>query len=196
MSRRSYASALDEVLKPLGFHRMGKRWSRLVGSVQEEIDLQVSSIAGTTANLWTKDVATEDLLREAIPWKRPIGIIQEGYRIGGLMEGNLDRWWKNDPNGPVELAEAIRLHAPAYFESRRGIEDQARYFGRNSPRWGPAPTRIYLALTLYRMGEFEEANQALENPPRSLREPWTTQVDSVRAWLQSRKGEADVRSKK
>jgi hypothetical protein len=63
-----------------------------------------------------------------------MGIIQEGCRIGHLMEGNLDRWWKNDPNGPAELAEALKAHAPAYFESHRSIEAQARNFGRGSSR--------------------------------------------------------------
>lgn len=112
MKRKSYVSALDEALNPLGFQRVGRVWSRHVGTVLEQIDLQVSSIAGTTANLWTKDLATEALLQEAIPWKRPIGIIQESVRIGELMEGRLDRWWKNDANGPAELAEALRVHAP------------------------------------------------------------------------------------
>lgn len=191
MRRRSYTLALDDALKPLGFQREGRVWSRLVGSVLEKIDLQVSSIAGTTANLWTKDVATEALLQEAIPWKRPIGIIQEGYRIGHLMDGNLDRWWKNDLNGPAELADALRLHAPEYFENRRSIEDQARYFGRSSLRWGPAPTRIYLAPTLYRMGEVAEACRSLSDPPKSLVETWKAQVDSVREWLGCRtEGEA------
>ncbi len=105
------------------------------GDVLEQIDLQVSSIAGTIANLWAKDVATEDLLREAIPWKRPTGIIQEGYRIGHLMDGNLYRWWKNDPNGQVELARALRVRAPPYFEARRSLEDQAISFGRKATRW-------------------------------------------------------------
>jgi hypothetical protein len=183
MSRKSYVSALDEVLKPLGFQRAGRVWSRQVGSVLERIDLQVSSIAGTTANLWTKDLATEALLQEAIPWKRPIGIIQEGYRIGELMEGKLDRWWKNDPNGPAELAEALKVHAPGYFEGHRSIEAQARYFGRGSPRWYWVPGRIYLALTLYRMGEIEEACNVLSDPPKSLVGTWKAQVDSVRDWL-------------
>jgi hypothetical protein len=186
MSRKSYVSALDETLKPLGFQRAGRVWSCQVGTVLEQIDLQVSSIAGTTANLWTKDLATEALLREAIPWKRPIGIIQEGFRIGGLMEGNLDRWWKSDPNGPAELAEALKVHAPGYFESRRSIEAQARYFGRGSPRWHWTPGRIYLALTLYRMGEIEEACSALSDPPKSLVGTWKDQVDSVRDWLRCR----------
>jgi hypothetical protein len=182
MRRQSYVSALDEVLKPLGFQRVGRRWSRVVGDVLEEVDLQVSSVAGTTANLWSKDLVTEDLLRQAIPWKRPMGIIQEGQRVGEVMCGR-DIWWKNDPNGPAELAEAIRVHAPSYFEAQRDLEDQANQFGRRAPKWGLTPNRIYLALTLYRMGEVEEAFRALSHAPRSVGGTWKAQLDSVRAWL-------------
>lgn len=42
---------------------------------------------------------------------------------------------------------------------------------------------MYLALTLYRMGEIEEACRALSNPPKSLVGTWKDQVDSVRNWL-------------
>ncbi len=120
----------------------------------EHVDLQVSSIAGTTANLWSYDTATSDLLKKAIPWKPDVGMVLSAWRIGDLMDGR-DRWWKNDPNGPSELAEALKIHAPPFFEARRSLEDQARFFGRAEPRWYPSSTadRMYLALTLYRMGE-------------------------------------------
>jgi len=182
MSRKSYATALDEVLMPMGFTRDGVWWSRTVGTVLEQIDLQTSNVAGTTANLRTKDLATEELLCEAIPWKRPMEIVRFGMRIGTLMRGK-DKWWRNDPNGPSELAEAIRTHADRYFESRRSLEDQARYFGRQSDRFGPASIRIYLALTLYRMGEIDEALRALENPPKTMTPSWRPQVESAREWL-------------
>lgn len=182
MSRKSYPAALNEVLKPMGFIRDGKWWSRTVGTVQERVNLQTSSIAGTTANLYTKDLATEELLCEAIPWKRPMGMVEFGMRIGELMRGN-DKWWRNDPDGPAELAEAMGTHAEAHFASRRSLEDQARWFGRQSDKFGPASLRIYLALTLYRMGEIDEALRALENPPKTMTPSWIPQVESVRQWL-------------
>ncbi|THD63925.1 DUF4304 domain-containing protein [Phenylobacterium sp.] len=184
MSRRTYAAALNDVLAPMGFERGERSWSRTVGTVLEEIDLQKSQIAGTTANLWSKDLATEELLRQAIPWKRPLDLLPSVYRIGTLMNGS-DRWWKNDPNGPAELAEAIRVHAPAFFEGRRSLEDQARLFGRAEPRWKPSGTasRMYLALTLYRMGQKEEACAVLQSPPRTAPASWLAQAESVRNWL-------------
>jgi len=184
MTRMSYVAAVDSVLKPIGFTREGKEWSRRVGTMSEHIDLQVSSIAGTTANLWSYDTETSELLKKAIPWKADVGMVLSAWRIGDLMNGN-DRWWKNDPNGPSELAEALRIHAPPFFEARRSLEDQARFFGRAEPRWFRSGTasRIYLALTLYRMGELEEACIALQNPPRTAPASWLAQAESVRKWL-------------
>jgi hypothetical protein len=184
MTRQSYVGAIDGVLKPMGFSREGREWSRRIGTVVDTVDLQVSSIAGTTANLWSYDTATSDLLKEAIPWKPDIVMVPSASRIGILMNG-YDRWWKNDPNGPTEVAEALSLHVSPFFEARRSLADQARFFGRAEPRWTPGrtTTRIYLALTLYRMGELEEACAALQNPPRTVPASWLAQAESVRKWL-------------
>lgn len=184
MTRKSYVTALDEVLKPMGFTRQGKEWSRRIGTVVEHVGLQASSIAGTTANLWSYDAATNDLLKQAVASNPDAGMVLRAWRIGTLMNG-YDRWWKNDPNGPDELAEAIRVHAPPFFEGRRSLEDQARLFGRAEPRWKPGGTasRIYLALTLYRMGELEEACAALRNPPKTAPASGLAEAESVRKWL-------------
>ena len=179
---------MDSVLKPMGFVREGREWSRQVGSIEEMVDLQTSQFAGTTANLWSKDLATEELLREAVPWLKPAVMVIFPSRIGQLMEGR-DRWWKNDPNGPVELSQAVGAHAQAFFENHRSLEDQALKFGRLSPKW--SGSRINLALTLYRMGEIDEAYQALENLPKTIPEVWKRQAESVRNWIlesQSKEG--------
>lgn len=184
MSRKSYVAAVDDVLKPMGFVRNGRQWTRRVGTVEETVALQVSSIAGTTANLWSYDTATNDLLKEAIPWKPDVGMELYASRIGTLMTG-YDRWWKNDPNGPAELAEALRIHAPPFFEARRSLEAQAMRFGRAADKWKKSDTnrRIYLALTLYRMGELDEACKALRDPPKTMPASWLAEIESVRRWL-------------
>ena len=184
MSRKSYVAVVDDVLKPLGFVRDGRQWTRRAGTVEETVELQVSSIAGTTANLWSYDTATDDLLKKAIPWKPDVGMEIYASRIGILMTG-YDRWWKNDPNGPAELAEALRIHAPPFFESRRSLEAQAMRFGRAADQWKKSDTnrRIYLALTLYRMGELDEACRALRDPPRTMPASWLAEIESVRRWL-------------
>ncbi len=197
MSRKTYVGALEAVLTPMGFARRVKdysphepEWTRMVGTIEDCVDLQRSMYRGSTCNLWTKDTALGALVRSAIPWEPYGGLWQTGYRIGDLLGGGVgDRWWKNDPNGPDELAAAVRDHAETYFARYRTIEDQAARYGRfGEGRRGPDDT-ILLALTLYRMGEYEEALRAFENRPRLTPEIWNRRLDSVQAWLQARRDE-------
>jgi hypothetical protein len=176
----SYVAAVDKVLMPMGFVRTGREWIRHVGTVEEGVNLQRSQIAGTTSNLWSKDLATEELLRVAIPWLRPSIMVVFSWRIGRLVSGR-DLWWKNDPNGPAELSAALQKHVDPFFEPRRSLEAQAINYGRLSSKWGPS--QINLALTLYRMGEIGEALQALANPPRTIPEVWKKQAESLRDWI-------------
>jgi hypothetical protein len=113
MGRKSYGAALTKVLGPEGFARGGQWWSRTVGTVLEQVDLQRSSVAGrgVTVNLWSKDLETERILH-GIECERLVHIMSGGKRISGLIPSfnGYDRWWVNNPNGPVELAEAVRAH--------------------------------------------------------------------------------------
>lgn len=53
-------------------------------------------------------------------------------RIGQLIDRH-DRWWKNDPNGPEELTEAVSTYGLPWFDTVRTVEDQAaRWYGRAS----------------------------------------------------------------
>lgn len=182
MSRKTYPAALNEVLAPMGFKREGMMFSRPHGDLIEQVDLQVSQIAGVTANLWTLNPATEALHRQAVPGRPPLYWRMFMVRIGELIDGH-DRWWRRDPNGPAELAQAVQIHAPAFFDARRSLEAQAFEYGRSAPSWKNPFTRIYLALTLYQMDELDEACAALTNPAKALSPADQAEVDGVRRWL-------------
>lgn len=184
MSRRTYRAVLDDVLTPMGFTTEdGAEWVRRRGDMWECVDLQTSTYAGTTANLSVKDLKTEELLSEAIPSQAPYFMVPTTVRIGRLMDGK-DHWWRRDPNGPAELSEAIRAHAPPFFDKFQTLDDQAAWlYDRGSPKWGNWKNRIYLAVTLYRMGERDEACQVLRNPPKLMPQSWVVQADEVRRWL-------------
>jgi hypothetical protein len=186
MSRKSYSAALDEVLKPAGFTRDGRWWSRTVGSVLEQVDLQTSSIAGTTANLWSKDLETARVLK-SIECEAPLDIVQFGERIGHLING-YDRWWRNDPNGPSQLADAVRVHGLPWFDSVRSLDDQARRFGRgNSQPWRTANLPA-LAVTLYRLGAFDEAFTLFEaSVPKTAIPGLIARGRCVQRWLEAKK---------
>lgn len=186
MSPRTYAAALNEVLKPMGFVRQGDWWSRQVGEVLEQVDLQTSVIAGKTANLWSKNLETERLL-SSIVCETPLRIFQLGMRIGELSHGR-DKWWLKDPNGPDELAAAVADHAEPWFATRRTLEGQARSFGRGGARpwWGS--NTCALAATLFRLGEIDEALALFTDPPpRTLGEVHIQHGLCMRSWLEGQK---------
>ena len=186
MTRLSYTRAIDNVLKPLGFQREGKNWGRIRGDIRDTLNLQKSWIDGSvTVNVWAKDLETDRILK-GIPCEKMLGVREVSVRIGALVDG-LDRWWKNDPNGPVELAEAVRVYAVPWFDQVRSLEDQAaKWYGRGSTAWPwSKPNLTALAVTLYRLGALEEALALFEAPvPRTAIASLVTRGRCVQRWLQ------------
>ena len=183
MSNLSYGKALDDLLKPLGFTRDRNNWARTRGDMLEVVNLQVSAIAGVTANLQMHDRETARIVSE-IPSKEPLFLIIPSMRIGELIDG-YDRWWKKDPKGPTELSEAVRRHGLPYFDRVRTLEEQAaHWYGRGSQKGWHGQSLIGLAVTLYRMGQVEEACAELSRPtPKTAIPSSVAGVQSVRQWL-------------
>ena len=185
MSRPSYPKALDKLLQPRGFQRDGYDWVRVRGDMWECVNLQISWVAGVTANIQMKDLETEKII-QAIPCEPPNFMDLVSVRIGHLID-NHDRWWKNAPNGPAELAEAVKIYGLPWFDKVRTLEEQAaRWYGRKStrPQWRN-PYLTELAVTLFRLGEIDEALALFNSPaPKTgppLRVIWGT---CVQKWLE------------
>jgi hypothetical protein len=186
MSRASYAVALDEVLKAADFTRDGKWWSRTVDGVLEQVDLQTRSVGGTTANLWSKDLETDRIL-ENIECEEPLRIIQFGMRIGRLIDGN-DRWWRDDPRGPAQLAEAVRVYGLPWFETIRSLEDQAMHYGRGGCGAWVTPNLPALAVTLYRLEATDEALSLFDEAvPKIAIRSAVVRGRCVQRWLEKQK---------
>ena len=167
MTRLSYVKALDAALKPLGFVRSGNDWVRLRGNIWDCVNRQKSWIdGGVTANLFAKDLETDRILR-SVACKYELWVRPTDTRIGALIDGN-DRWWKNDPNGPAELAEAVLKFGIPWFDRVQTLEDQADlWYGRASTVHSWSTGKMFeLAVTLYRMGAVDEALALFETPVR------------------------------
>lgn len=190
MRPRTYRGALDNVLTPEGFVRDGSEWIRTRGDMWESVDLQVSTIAGTTANLVMKDLETERMLGEALGVRKSNHINAISIRIGNLING-FDRWWRQDPNGPAELSQALVTYGLPYFDRVKTLEEQAaRWYGRGGKRWH-GKSLICLAITLYRMGELDEACAELSVPtPRTAIPAAVANVQTVRRWLGCERADA------
>ncbi|WP_068878231.1 MULTISPECIES: DUF4304 domain-containing protein [unclassified Phenylobacterium] len=185
MSGASYIKALDRALTPLGFVRESGDWVRRRGEIQDQVDLQKSSIdGGVTVNLFAKNLETERILK-SIPCEKQLGTRQFGQRIGELIDGR-DRWWKNDPEGPAEVTEAVLLHGIPWFECVRSLEDEASvWYGRGTTGFWRKPNLTVLAVTLFRLGALEEALALFQEPvPKTAIPTLVTEGRCVQRWLQ------------
>jgi hypothetical protein len=191
MSRLSYTKALDRVLQPFGFLREGKKkdWTRIRGDIWDCVNLQKSWIDGSvTVNLYARDLETDRILK-SIPCDTTLGVRTEYVRIGQLIDGN-DRWWKNNPNGPTELAEAVRVHGIPWFDRIQSLEDQAELWHYRTATAGPwrRSDLVDLAVTLYRLGALDEALALFDAPaPKTAIPNVVVGGRCVQGWLEEQK---------
>jgi hypothetical protein len=183
---KSFPKALDEALRPFGFKRNGDDWIRVRGDMWECVNRQSSWLGGVTTNLYMKDLETEKLFLEIFAPEGAIQMPPISTRVGTLIDG-YDRWWsKDEPNGPADMAEAVVTYGLPWFDKVRTLEEQAaHWFGRRTASRGyHGQPMIGLALTLYRMGELEEACETLRRPvPKTAIPASVKSVASVRKWL-------------
>jgi hypothetical protein len=187
MTRLSYTKALDHALEPLGFSREGKKkdWVRLRGEVEDWVNLQKSWIDGSvTVNLFAKNVETERMLK-SVDCAETLGITQSGERIGDLIDGH-DRWWKNNPEGPKEVADAVLTYGIPWFERVQSLEDQASiWYWRGTTGSWRKQNLAALAMTLFRLGAVEEALALFDEPvPRTAIPMSVTKGRCMQRWLQ------------
>ena len=191
MTRLSYTKALHNLLVPLGFSREKTMWSRVTGEILEQVDLQKSWIDGAvTVNLWVKNIETDRIVR-TIPCKHVLGALPQIVRIGRIVDGpmSLDRWWKNNPDGPVEVASLVRDHGLPWFSKVTTLEDEALFwYGRGKLGTWNKGNLAALAVTLCRLGELDEALGMFDEPIPRMAEPVMVEMARcVQRWLEEQK---------
>ena len=186
MSGRLYAKTLDRALTPHGFVRDGLDWVRIRDGFEEVVNLQPSWQGGRTVNLYIRDLATDRIYRE-IFGPDGKGRMQPAYQRLATLVHKRDHFWGDEPNGPSEMAELTVAHGLPWFDRVRTLEDQATiWYGRNIVRAPGDYTfdMIGLALTLYRMGETEEACTLLNRPvPKTAIPAMVRDVARLKEWL-------------
>ncbi|WP_397403785.1 DUF4304 domain-containing protein [Phenylobacterium sp.] len=189
MTRLSYTRALDNLLLPLGFERQKNMWTRVSGDIVEQLNLQKSSVDGSvTVNLFAKDRETERIIK-TIPCKHPLWIIQYGVRFPQLIEGSdgRDLWWKNNPEGPAEVAGLAQRYALPWFASVTTVEDQAReWYGRSTRNTWKEPNLAAIVVTLYRLGELDAALPLFDEPiPRTANPVMVEKARCIQSWVKA-----------
>ena len=187
MRPKSYTQAIAQTLEPLGYQRQGSDWILRVGDIEECVNLQKSSYGlGVTVNLYSVDLRSNAILFEAL------GATQKGRywwvskRLSSLFS-QFDIWWKNDPDGPADVAEKIQTYGLPFLIRMRDPLEQANWFGLQAllhGKWKQGPTVARLAITLHRMGEHELACRALDVPRRRYEiDSLVNDIRAVRRYL-------------
>jgi hypothetical protein len=115
--------------------------------------------------------------------------------VGTLIDG-YDRWWTDEPDGPAEMAEAVRVYGLPWFDRVRSVEDQAaKWYGRH---WDKSPWRSpslpALAVTLYRLGELDEALALFAAPERKTTPAnYVAKCRCVERWLKDQAPQRSTR---
>ena len=182
MKPRSFKAALDGLLLPLGFERDARTWTRQVDGFRDIVDQQVSSIAGTTVNVLSHDLAALAIMAEVTSPGHGIYGAMDPIRVPSRVSG-LDTWYHSGGDGPAQLAEVLRVFGLPIFDQMRFLEHRARHMGRFSKRAEMNNRRLHLAITLHRMGKVEEARRVLSNTPANMKEKWTPIIDALRRRL-------------
>lgn len=150
------------------------------------MNLQPSWLGGRTVNLFIKNIETEKVYVQIFASDGVTAMGSISVRIGQLID-NHDKWWGDEPDGPEEMADlTVRFGLP-WFDRFQTLEDQAaNWYGRHSTRMRGynGPSLIGLGLTLYRMGQLDEACAVLSKPvPKTAIKVWVEKVARVREWL-------------
>jgi hypothetical protein len=188
MTRANYADALDTALVPLGFVRDRNDWTRVRNDVAQVVVRNVGSSRATSVQLFSRDIETEKLYLEiyrsigakGLPWVADQSLLWPDGR---------SRWWtSDDPEGPATMTEAVLGQGLAWFERIQTLEDQAEiWFGRSTAltrKQYNSSKLIVLALTLCRMGRFDEASAVIDRePPFRMWPEWLAELEIARAWI-------------
>lgn len=162
-SATNVMKVMDAALRPHGFRRKNKTWTRRIGEVHHVIDVQVSKSADSaTINVGVFDPAVHEVC-----WGEPAKSIQEPYavlrsRIGYLL-GDRDMWWSlDDSENAVLMAKASLEAAMPLLEriSDRNALPTQMTVGQAAP--SDKLRSIQVAILVAFDGRLEEANDQLE----------------------------------
>ena len=196
-SATNAVKVIDAALRPYGFHRKSKTWTRRVNDVHHVIDIQVSKSADTaTINIGVFDSGVHEVC-----WGEAAKSITEPYavwrsRIGHLI-GDRDIWW------PLGSAEDAALMANTSLEAALPVLDRIsdrkallvemtavqstppQKFAQDRP--SQKLRSIQIAVLMAFDGKLSEAKNRLEDV-ESDGGPWALRATEVRTRLEAKFG--------
>lgn len=186
MGTKLVIDRIDNLLRPLGFHRHKATWNRRSGPFIDVIDLQISK----SDDMFTINAGVFDpeIYRQC--WsEEPKGIIREPKctvraRIGELAAGH-DLWWDMDGPNKQEtfdrIVETIGSSVVPFLErmhSRKAMEGFLTDAGVANKRY--PPDIIYLAILMYGRGDRDGACALLHDlRQKTVSGGWRARVGEI-----------------
>jgi hypothetical protein len=192
MRGKSFTSAVNDVLEPAGFTRAGRAtWNRTAGGYRDAISLQTIQSLGTVVNVYTVDLTSKAILDSCAP-DQSGGLMYPVYERLGLLMGPFDRAWRQGRDRPSDLAAAIVNHALPFLDRMHDLVQLMGYLSRGAKKWREFTEVVYLAITLYRLGETDQACRLLAHPPRRLGDGGRIKVAALRDYFDCPSMPADL----
>ncbi|HEY3520103.1 MAG TPA: DUF4304 domain-containing protein [Rhodanobacteraceae bacterium] len=182
MTKKAAIEKVDDLLKPLGFHRRVAAWNREAGHLVEVIETQVSKAEDTiTVNAGVLD---RDVYLKLWGSQSPEFIDEPACtvraRVGELVAGK-DLWWSltNERVGE-EIVKAIIEQLLPFLKRMHSRQDMVQWLTRGDviKKKYPLPI-INLAILQNLLGESSEACALLANLEKKIIGAWRTRVVEV-----------------
>jgi len=187
MKKLTYNGAVHEVLAPHGFvpDKGRRNWRRQVGAYLDEVNLQLSpGLEEITVNLGVRDVPTRHTIRQLASGV-PGQYYTANIRLKRLMGPN-DWWWaRNDPDGPSDMAVALKEYGLPFLD---GMHSPLAVVGHLGPfhghsRWSWGIARLEVAINLARLGQTPRAAALLAEPNSKIEPEAAAGFEAVRTWI-------------
>lgn len=156
-------SALDDVLKPLGFLRKGLLWNRRTGNIVHAIELQYAK----AGDRYTVNAGVIHCEVYRVMWGEPApeflpeadGLLRRRIYVGDGLEG----WWdKNDPAQVLKMAELFEDQILPFLDSLHNEADMLRALEKTPYKklklLGPMPPIGY-GILMHLSGKAEKASR-------------------------------------
>jgi hypothetical protein len=180
-------SAMDPVLKPVGFRRRRQVWNRHVGGQVHAIDLQVSkSLDAFTVNVGALDPAAYRTCWGEEPPQFPSVASCTVQRRLSMIAGDRDKWWQaDDPNAPIGIAREIKFIALPFLDRMRDrarmLEALEQQISKDTQPYPPhmISLAVLRAMNDDHVGACEALDRRLERPVGA----WRDRIIAVRDQL-------------
>ena len=183
-----FGIALNAVLKPAGFRRSGRSWTRVSGSFVDWVGLQIAKSGDVvTTNLGIHDPE----LNRIISIREPSIQVNEldcavRTRLNAIVPEHAGWWAVPDPEAAADMAGAMAVNGLRWLDGMRSRSAIAQHLTSENVETKPYPLPILVLAVLRRLeGDAAESERLFAGLRSRELGPWTRRIDLAESRLRS-----------